>query len=151
MQVSLMGSLQRGQGIIPVSARLKSTSECVVGIVLSPSWAGALPISQSPMDAEGGAVMASACASSSAAAGQYCSYRRIVNNQIRRCARRWRWWPGGVMPFRRKPAGGIGEGRALDADARSRRGDDAWRQDKKRRSVPSERDRWCADPVNEKL
>ena len=55
------------------------------------------------------------------------------------------------MPFRRKPAGGIGEGRALDADARSRRGDDAWRQDKKRRSVPSERDRWCADPVNEKL
>jgi len=48
------------------------------------------------MDADGGAVMASACASSSAAAGQYCSDRRIVNNQIRRCARalamvtRWR-------------------------------------------------------------
>ena len=57
MQVSLMGSLQRGQGIIPVSARLKSTSECVVGIMLSPSWAGALPISQSPIDADGGAVM----------------------------------------------------------------------------------------------
>jgi len=24
-------------------------------------------------------------------------------------------------------------------------------KDKKRRSVPSERDRWCADPVNRKL
>jgi hypothetical protein len=41
MQVSLMGSLQRGQGMIPVSARLNSASECVVGMMLPLRWAGA--------------------------------------------------------------------------------------------------------------
>jgi hypothetical protein len=74
MQASLMGSLQPGQGMIPISARLKGAAECVVvGMMLPLRWAGALLISQSPMDADGGAVMDHLAATQYRRAGQYCS------------------------------------------------------------------------------
>ena len=53
-----MGPLQHGQGIIPISAPLKSTPECVVVGMMRPFGSGAgVRRSQSPVDAKGGAMI----------------------------------------------------------------------------------------------
>jgi hypothetical protein len=63
MQANRMGLPHLEHGRIPISARLFSGFGWMDDMTLSLRWAGALPISQSPMDAEGAAMMEPACAS----------------------------------------------------------------------------------------
>jgi hypothetical protein len=57
MQVSLIGLRHLEQARIPISARLNSGSGWIDGMTLFPMLGGSVQHSQSPIDAEGGAVM----------------------------------------------------------------------------------------------
>ena len=57
MQDSLIGLRHLEQARIPISERLNSGTGWIEGMTHSLCWAGALPNSQSPIDAYGGTVM----------------------------------------------------------------------------------------------